>query len=66
MLLSLTGADTSGTDWFSLTPLQSGLVVSLSLFGALAGSLMTLAAGNRLGRRTELLIAAGLYGACCS
>jgi hypothetical protein len=34
----------------------------MSLLGALLGSLAALAAGNRLGRRTELLMASGLYG----
>ena len=49
---------------FALSSFQSGLVVSMSLLGALAGSLITLAAGNRLGRRTELLVGASLYGVC--
>jgi hypothetical protein len=35
----------------------------MSLLGALLGSLIALASGNRLGRRTELLMAAVLYGA---
>lgn len=65
MLLSLTSPERSGTDWYALTTLQSGLVVSMSLLGGLFGSLVTLAAGNRLGRRTELLAAAALYGASC-
>eukprot|EP00877_Chromochloris_zofingiensis_P011610 jgi/Chrzof1/6702/Cz19g06060.t1 len=62
VLISLTSEKLSGTDWYSLTSFQSGLVVSMSLFGALAGSLAAFAAGNRIGRRTELLVAAGLYG----
>lgn len=43
--------------------MQTGLVVSSSLLGALAGSLIALSAGNKLGRRTELMAAAVLYGA---
>jgi hypothetical protein len=35
----------------------------MSLLGALLGSLIALASGNKLGRRTELLMAAVLYGA---
>lgn len=34
----MTSQTLSGTDWWQLSPLQSGLVVSLSLAGALAGS----------------------------
>lgn len=37
-LLSMTNPQLSGTDWWSLTAFQSGLVVSLSLAGALLGS----------------------------
>jgi hypothetical protein len=49
---------------YSLSPFQSGLVVSSSLLGALGGSCIALAAGNSLGRRTELLLASALYGGC--
>jgi sugar porter (SP) family MFS transporter len=61
-VLSLTGS-AAGADWAgtSLTPLQSGAVVSASLFGALLSSAATLAAGDRLGRRTELATAGALY-----
>uniref|UniRef100_A0A383VP60 Major facilitator superfamily (MFS) profile domain-containing protein n=1 Tax=Tetradesmus obliquus TaxID=3088 RepID=A0A383VP60_TETOB len=62
VLASLTNPQLSGTDWYALSSFQSGLVVSMSLLGALLGSLIALASGNRLGRRTELLMAAGLYG----
>ncbi|KAI8470339.1 MAG: general substrate transporter [Monoraphidium minutum] len=62
VLASLSNPQLSGTDWYSLSPFQSGLVVSASLLGALAGSLAALAAGNRVGRRTELLLASVLYG----
>jgi hypothetical protein len=42
------------------------LQVGASLAGALTGSLGTLLAGNRIGRRTELLAAALLYGECAA
>lgn len=37
-LVSMTSQQYSGTDWYSLSAFQSGLVVSLSLAGALLGS----------------------------
>lgn len=49
------------TRW-SLSSFQSGLVVSMSLLGALTGSLLALVSGNRIGRRTELMLASLLYG----
>ncbi len=48
-----------------LTPLLVGAVVSSSLMGALAGSIAILLQGDKLGRRQELLGAAGLYGRKC-
>jgi MFS family permease len=47
---------------YDLSAFQSGLVVSLSLAGALAGSVAAFVFGDRLGRRRELLLAAALYG----
>lgn len=35
----------------------------MSLLGALSGSLLALISGNKIGRRTELMLAAALYGA---
>eukprot|EP01025_Chloroclados_australasicus_P047820 TRINITY_DN5395_c2_g1_i1.p1 TRINITY_DN5395_c2_g1~~TRINITY_DN5395_c2_g1_i1.p1 ORF type:complete len:594 (-),score=43.00 TRINITY_DN5395_c2_g1_i1:306-2018(-) len=61
-LISLTDAVKSGTIWYDLSPLQQGLVVSMSLAGALTGSVLTLFMGDQLGRRRELLLAALLYG----
>lgn len=51
----------SGTDWYNLSPLQSGLIVSLSLGGALIGSVAALLYGDQLGRKKELLLASSLY-----
>ncbi|KAL3146782.1 hypothetical protein ABBQ38_014764 [Trebouxia sp. C0009 RCD-2024] len=62
-LVSITSERTSGTDWYSLSPFLSGLVVSSSLFGALAGSVGAFIFGDKLGRRRELMLAACLYGA---
>ena len=47
---------------YSLSPFLSGLVVSSSLFGALAGSVGAFIIGDKLGRRRELMLAACLYG----
>lgn len=63
-LVSMTSEQFSGTDWYSLSAFQSGLVVSLSLFGALLGSGAALLYGDKLGRRRELLGASALYGGC--
>ncbi|KAL4459129.1 hypothetical protein ABPG75_013994 [Micractinium tetrahymenae] len=61
-LLSMTSPATAGTDWYGLGAAQQGLVVSLSLAGALLGSGAALLYGDKLGRRKELLLASGLYG----
>lgn len=60
-LVSLTDPTLSGTTWYALDPIAQGAVVSCSLFGALGGSLGALVYGDRLGRRRELLLAAGCY-----
>ncbi|KAF2571114.1 hypothetical protein F2Q70_00005489 [Brassica cretica] len=59
--LSLQSAALSGTTWFNLSPVQLGLVVSGSLYGALLGSTLVYGIADFLGRRRELIIAAGLY-----
>ena len=41
----------------------AGLVTALSLVGALLGSGVALAVGDKIGRRKELLLASALYGA---
>eukprot|EP00238_Polyblepharides_amylifera_P009327 CAMPEP_0196594268 /NCGR_PEP_ID=MMETSP1081-20130531/77815_1 /TAXON_ID=36882 /ORGANISM="Pyramimonas amylifera, Strain CCMP720" /LENGTH=489 /DNA_ID=CAMNT_0041918479 /DNA_START=387 /DNA_END=1856 /DNA_ORIENTATION=+ len=61
-MISISSEALSGTDWYSLSPLATGLIVSGSLAGALAASATALVYGDVLGRRNELLIAAGLYG----
>lgn len=59
--ISLQSADLSGTSWFNLSAVQLGLVVSGSLYGALAGSLVAYPITDILGRRRELIAAAALY-----
>ncbi|KAG6528399.1 D-xylose-proton symporter-like 3, chloroplastic [Zingiber officinale] len=59
--ISLQSAELSGTTWFSLSAVQLGLVVSGSLYGALAGSLIAYPTADFLGRRRELIVAAALY-----
>ena len=49
-LVSMTSQQWSGTDWYSLSAFQSGLVVSLSLAGALLGSGALLRRGRLLRR----------------
>lgn len=68
-LLSLMDKEMSGTNWSNtLSSLQSGLVVSLSLGGALLGSIMALVYGDDLGRRRELIgggVSLRTGSACC-
>eukprot|EP00884_Botryococcus_braunii_P016785 jgi/Botrbrau1/3790/Bobra.0183s0023.2 len=61
-LVSLKSAATSGTNWYDLTSFQTGVVVSSSLLGAVAGSAAAFVFGERMGRRGELCLAAALYG----
>lgn len=60
-LISLTAADLSGTNWYNLTSIETGLVVSGSLYGALIGSILAFKLSDILGRRKELISAASLY-----
>ncbi|KAH7672778.1 Sugar/inositol transporter protein [Dioscorea alata] len=59
--ISLQSAELSGTTWFNLSAVQLGLVVSGSLYGALAGSLLAYPVADFLGRRRELIAAAAFY-----
>jgi len=61
-LTSVMDPATSGTDWYSLTPFQQGLVVSLSLAGALvASAAAALKLGDKLGAKKELMLASLFY-----
>lgn len=60
-LLSMTSSTVSGTVWYDLSTTETGLVVSLSLAGALLGSGIALVVGDSLGRRKELILGGVLY-----
>ncbi|KAI8100437.1 hypothetical protein M9435_006921 [Picochlorum sp. BPE23] len=60
-LLSMTSPELSGTDWYALSATDTGLVVSLSLGGALLGSGLAFVWGDDLGRRKELILGGLLY-----
>eukprot|EP00897_Mesotaenium_endlicherianum_P000931 jgi/Mesen1/10839/ME000093S10358 len=60
-VVSLKDAQLSGTDWYDLSATATGLVVSGSLAGALAGSALAFVIADLIGRRRELMAAAGLY-----
>lgn len=59
--VSISSPTLSGTDWYHLTSLQMGLIVSGSLYGALLGSILAFNVADYLGRRRELMIAGGMY-----
>lgn len=59
--VSIVSPELSGTDWYSLSSIQTGLVVSGSLYGALLGSILAFNIADSLGRRKELVLAALLY-----
>ncbi|KAK9279649.1 hypothetical protein L1049_013329 [Liquidambar formosana] len=59
--ISIQSPELSGTTWFNLSAVQLGLLVSGSLYGALLGSLLVYPIADFLGRRRELITAAGLY-----
>jgi sugar porter (SP) family MFS transporter len=61
-LANLSSPVTSGTDWYSLDPFQTGLVVSSSLAGALTASVAAaVSLGDALGSKRQLQLAAALY-----
>eukprot|EP01018_Ginkgo_biloba_P034383 Gb_38531 [translate_table: standard] len=59
--VSLKSAELSGTTWYNLSSIETGLVVSGSLYGALCGSIIAFNVADFLGRRRELIVAAALY-----
>lgn len=66
MLVALQDASTAGVEWgqdIAQSTLLRGLYASSVVGGALLGTLIVLfGAADALGRRRELLVAAGLYG----
>ncbi|GLJ39000.1 hypothetical protein SUGI_0794970 [Cryptomeria japonica] len=59
--ISIESAEYSGTNWYNLSSIEDGLVVSGSLFGALIGSIIAFNVADILGRRRELIVAAMFY-----
>lgn len=59
--VSIVSPTLSGTDWYNLTSLETGLVVSGSLYGALLGSILAFNIADVLGRRREIMAAAIAY-----
>ena len=59
--VSIASPELSGTDWYNLTSLQTGLVVSGSLYGALVGSVLAFTIADYLGRRREIMTAGVMY-----
>ncbi|CAI9778751.1 unnamed protein product [Fraxinus pennsylvanica] len=59
--ISLQSPELSGTNWFNLSAVELGLVVSGSLYGALLGSVIVYPIADFLGRRRELITASVLY-----
>uniref|UniRef100_A0A0C9RV08 TSA: Wollemia nobilis Ref_Wollemi_Transcript_11794_2254 transcribed RNA sequence n=1 Tax=Wollemia nobilis TaxID=56998 RepID=A0A0C9RV08_9CONI len=59
--VSLQSAELSGTTWYNLTSIETGLVVSGSLYGALCGSIIAFNVADFLGRRRELIVASMIY-----
>lgn len=59
--VSIVSERLSGTDWYDLTSLETGLVVSGSLYGALLGSFLAFKIADYMGRRKELMTAAMMY-----
>ncbi|GJN20237.1 hypothetical protein PR202_gb07589 [Eleusine coracana subsp. coracana] len=59
--ISLKSAAFSGTTWYNLSSVQTGLVVSGSLYGALIGSILAFTIADLLGRRKELILASISY-----
>ena len=54
VLLNIHSAEHSGISWYDLNSFQEGAVVSLSLLGALGGSVAALFYGDKLGRKREI------------
>ncbi|XP_051198671.1 D-xylose-proton symporter-like 2 isoform X1 [Lolium perenne] len=59
--ISLKSSAFSGTSWYNLSSVQTGLVVSGSLYGALIGSATAFTIADFLGRRRELVVASVSY-----
>jgi sugar porter (SP) family MFS transporter len=57
----ISGAEQSIQTYWSLTPVEHGLTVSIALIGTILGSLIGSIPSDRLGRRSTLMIIAAVY-----
>jgi sugar porter (SP) family MFS transporter len=57
----ISGAEQSIQAYWSLTPVEHGLTVSIALIGTIIGSLIGSIPSDKLGRRSTLMIIAALY-----
>jgi len=57
----ISGAEQSIQAYWSLTPVEHGLTVSIALIGTIIGSLIGSIPADRLGRRNTLMIIAAMY-----
>ncbi|XP_015164343.1 D-xylose-proton symporter-like 2 isoform X1 [Solanum tuberosum] len=59
--ISIESASLSGISWYDLSSVQTGLITSGSLYGALIGSAVAFQIADWLGRRRELIVSALFY-----
>ncbi|KAK4351078.1 hypothetical protein RND71_030391 [Anisodus tanguticus] len=59
--ISIESATFSGISWYDLSSVQTGLITSGSLYGALIGSAVAFRIADWLGRRRELIVSALFY-----
>ncbi|TMW98094.1 hypothetical protein EJD97_004497 [Solanum chilense] len=59
--ISIESATLSGISWYNLSSVQTGLITSGSLYGALIGSAVAFQIADWLGRRRELIVSALFY-----
>lgn len=57
----ISGAEQAIQQYWSLSPLQHGLTISIALIGTVVGSIVGSVPSDRLGRRSTLIIIAALY-----
>ncbi|KAL0720025.1 hypothetical protein Bca4012_069349 [Brassica carinata] len=60
-IISIKSPTLSGVSWYSLSPVDVGIITSGSLYGALIGSIVAFSVADTIGRRKELILAAFFY-----
>ncbi|CAN6922543.1 hypothetical protein Bca4012_091633 [Brassica carinata] len=60
-IISIKSPTLSGISWYTLSPVDVGIITSGSLYGALIGSIVAFSIADTIGRRKELILAAFLY-----